>query len=119
MFAHEVRRCEFLKESNMLKVFKNLAVCKALFVTSVCLFILSLSFQISFSNKLALKSKELKALLLSRTELEKEVSRLEFENSKLSSLSYVEDRAKQKGYVAMSEPLNSIKPVSVAVLITQ
>lgn len=54
-----------------------------------------------------------------KSELEKEISRLGFIDTSMSSLSYVEDRAKDLGFVEMKSRLLSLDPkapVQVAAL---
>lgn len=79
----------------------------------------SLCFQIVYTNSIALKGNEFAELNAKKSELEKELTALDYEDSTLTSITYVSDKAKELGFVAnMSAVLsiNTISKSSVAVL---
>ena len=90
--------------------FKQFNIYNLLLKTSFLVFIFSIFGQMFFANKLAVKSSELAELNERKLVLEKEVAKLEFENSVLSSLNNVETRAKQLGFVYISGSVIAIKP---------
>lgn len=98
---------------------KSLTKYKYCFIASLIIFILSLAFQVYISNSTALKGKDFQELYARKLELEKEIAYLEFEESQLSSLSYIEQTASDLGFREMTEPLSPIKPPSLASLNTQ
>lgn len=98
---------------------KNLKKYKYLCFLSGFIFVVSLSFQVYISNSTALKSKDFQEFYQKKTSLEKEIAYLQFEESQLSSLSYVEQRAKEMGFQDMTEPLLPITPPSLASLNSQ
>lgn len=93
---------------------KKLNWCKVLFFSTLILFLVTLSAQIFLTNKLALKSKELKQLADRKQELQKSISKLEYEDSQLSSLSAIEQRAHLLGFVEMKDPIGTIQHATVA-----
>jgi hypothetical protein len=92
---------------------------KYFFFASLALFISSLSFQVYISNATALKGKDFQNLYERKVELEKDIAYLEFEESQLSSLSYIEKAASDLGFQEMTEPLLPITPPALAALNTQ
>jgi len=92
---------------------------KKIFILSLVIFTLGLSFKFILCSRMAVENNNLKELFLRKSALEKEVSRLGFEDSNLSSLAYVENRAKSLGFVEMKERLISVdinSPIQVASL---
>lgn len=83
------------------------------------IFISSLIIQMYISNATALKGKHFKHLHDEKAKLEKEMALLQYEDSRLSSLEYVEIRAVELGFQEMTEPLQTITPPSLASLNTQ
>jgi len=83
-------------------------------VNRICggVFISSLLLQLFVSNKTALKSVEIANLLEEKVKLEKQISALVLEDSELSSLTYIEDRAREAGFVNMSHVI-SVIPTTV------
>lgn len=75
---------------------------------SILIFVVALSTQIFLSNSFAAKTTDLKDLHLRRGELQKQVSRLEYEDSILSSMSSVESRATELGFLKNNELLASV-----------
>ncbi len=81
----------------------------------VC-FITSMMFQMKVSNVAALKGKDFQDLYAEKEELEKAVAYLEFQESNLTSIEYIEEKAITLGFVEMVEPLASIPAPSLASL---
>ncbi len=71
------------------------------------------------SNTTALKGKDFRELNERKQQLEKDIAYLQFEDSNLSSLTNVEARARQLGFVEMKEPLTLITTPSLASLYRQ
>ncbi len=92
---------------------------KILFISTFIIFIVTLGAQVYLTNALALKSKELKELSGKKIDLQKDIAKLKYENSALSSLAYIEEQARTNGFVDMKEPINTTKPASVAVVLSQ
>ncbi len=69
------------------------------------------------TNKLAIKGKELEQLSLNKELLEKEISKISFEISSTSSISYIETEAREKGFVDYKQQIAVISPAPVAALI--
>ena len=87
---------------------------KFIFALSCFLLLGSLTVQGYTSNATALKGKDFIELYERKSELEKELAYLKFEDSNLSTLTYVEHKAAELGFVEMSEPLLTIVPPSLA-----
>lgn len=83
------------------------------------IFIVSLLAQMYISNTTALKGKDFQHLHEQKAKLEKELALLKYEDSRLSSLEFVEERAVQLGFVELTEPLLSISSPALASLSTQ
>lgn len=92
---------------------------KVVFIGAVFLFIATLSFQVYISNSTALKGKDFRELYDKKEALNKEIAYLEYEDSQLSSLSYIEQKAGELGFQEMTEPLLPIKPPALAALNVQ
>ncbi len=92
---------------------------KKIFTFTLVVFILSLSLKFILCNRMAVQGNGLKDLFAKRSYLEKEISRLGFEDANLTSLGYVEVRAQSLGFIKMQSRLFSIDftaPVQVAAL---
>ncbi|MFZ2663891.1 MAG: hypothetical protein WAX66_00815 [Patescibacteria group bacterium] len=101
----------------MFKQKKN--IFKLSFILTTFMFVSSVICKLYLCSSLAVKNSELEEAINTRKQLEKEVSRLSFKNSALSSIDLVEKKARDSGFVDMSERLLSIDPnapVQVAVL---
>ena len=97
----------------------NVCACEKCFKLTFCIMILSILAQIVVTNKLSLRGNELVNLETSKQQLQKDISRLEFDESKLSSLSYLDSEAKKLGFVTMTDTVYTVNQVSnssVAVL---
>jgi hypothetical protein len=88
---------------------KNIDISKRIFLLSFGIFMLGLVGQLYVSNKLALKSKEMVSLDSQRTVLQRQLSELELEQSMYSSMSYIENKAFEMGFVKNTEALLTIK----------
>ena len=100
-------------------VCKKLIVCKRIFVFSLIAFITSLMAQMYISNATALKGKDFRHLHEEKARLEKEMALLQFEDSRLSCLEYVEQKAFELGFEEMAEPIYAISSPSLASLSSQ
>jgi len=113
MLGHAVPKCEFMKEC------RSKTICKKINILSLGIFLSSLLVQMYISNTTALKGKDFQLLHQEKAKLEKELALLKYEDSRLSSLEFVEVRAVQLGFVEMTEPLLSVSSPSLASLSTQ
>lgn len=81
--------------------------CKTCLLGSFTLLILAILTQIIVTNSVSLKGNELTQLQDRKAHLTKEVSRLAYEDSNLSSLAYLEVVARDLGFVDMSDRIYS------------
>lgn len=79
------------------------------------LVVISFFSQLYFSNKYAVKGTEMTELMNKHAQLTKDISKLELAISEVSSLSLLETRAQQLGFVQMEIPVSVIKSPAVAV----
>ena len=84
--------------------------CKTFLVLSIFLFAIGALTKMFLSTNIAIKSGELKNLFEQKSQLEKEVSKLSYENASISSITSVEERAKKLGFVEMKDRLLSLDP---------
>jgi len=101
----------------MFKQKKN--IFKLSFVFATFLFLSCVVCKLYLCSSLAVKNSELENTINAKKQLEKEISKLSFENSTLSSIDAVERKAREMGFIDMSERLSSIDPnapIQVAVL---
>lgn len=91
-----------MRKDNTIKIYKYI------FGFSCLCFVVSLSFQVYTANTTALKGKDFVELYETKQEIEREIAYLQYENSTLSSLSFVENKAKQMGFEPMKEALLTI-----------
>lgn len=89
---------------------------KVIFKASLSLFVLSFLLQLSISSSFAAKNGDLQTSLSEKTQLEKELAQLEYEDSLISSLERVENEAAKLGYIAISSKPLVIGPIMVASL---
>jgi len=108
-----VPKCVFMKDR------QTKTICKKISVFTFGIFVISLLSQMYISNTTALKGKAFQHLNDEKARLDKELALLKYEDSKLSSLEYVEEKALQMGFVNMTEPLLSISSPALASLSTQ
>lgn len=96
--------------------------CKIAFFSTLTLFVASVGFKLVLCGDLAVRNDELEKAFSDKNELEKVVSKLQFESSQLSCMNYVEEQAKLLGFMEMDENLLSLDieaPDQVAVLTQQ
>jgi cell division protein FtsB len=93
---------------------KKIDFLKLSFKLSALSLFISLFAQIYISNSVAIKSDELMRYQEQKNELERKISKLEYEDSQLSSLAYLETRAKELGFVKFSDNVLAIKDPSTA-----
>jgi hypothetical protein len=94
---------------------------KTFFKLSFIALILSIFAQMYFTNNLAAKGGELSDLHSRKETLTKELAVLEFEDSQLSALSYIEERAEVLGFVELTGTVMAIRvtpPTSAVALPT-
>ena len=102
-----------------LKSLKTKKIISFIFTFSVVFFILSLGAKIYFCGSLAVKNSDLERAFSQRKKLIEEISKLSYIDSTLSAIGNVEKRARQIGFVDMTDRVLSIDPsapVQVAVL---
>jgi cell division protein FtsL len=113
-----VPNCDFLKRLPMLKKLlikvNNVKVLKLICLISFLAMAGSFVAQMYYSSKLAVKSGELVVLTEKKQDLQKEIAILELEDSYLSSLSYVEEKARLFGFIEMQDPILAVKPAPTA-----
>ena len=107
-------RCVFMNEYKIRNLTGNVKIYRIICIFSFCVFLFSLCFQVVISNTTALKGKDFQAYNSRKTEIEKEIALLKYEDSNLSSLDYVEGKAISLGFVPMTEALLPIVPASLA-----
>lgn len=78
---------------------------------SCIMLVLSLVVRLYFSGALATKNVQLREVLDQKSQLEKEIITLRYEESKLESLSYIEENATRLGFVAMQ---GSLTPLDIS-----
>jgi cell division protein FtsL len=81
---------------------------KFIFAFSVVLFVCSFSAKFYFCSNLTTKNTHFDKVSYKKKQLEEEISRLESENSFLSSISRVENRAKELGFIPMESNVISL-----------
>lgn len=81
---------------------------KFIFAFSVIFFVCSFGAKFYFCNNLTTKNTHFDRISYKRKQLEEEISRLESENSFLSSISRIEDRAKELGFIQMKSNVISL-----------
>jgi cell division protein FtsB len=101
----------------IIKLPKKVNIFKVIFKLSAVALVLSIFLQMYVTNKLAVKGAELVELDNRKVQLEKEIAKFEFEDSSLSSLAYIENKAKETGFVKLTDDILAIKvPATAAVL---
>ena len=88
---------------------KNIDLSKIILTFSVFAFLFSLGYRIHSAGRLAVKNETLKVYSEKKAILEKEVALLEYEDSKYSSLKYLETAATSLGLVRATEPLLAVE----------
>lgn len=88
-------------------------------IATFVLMLTGLVCQIIFTNTLALKGNEFAELRTQKLVLEKTISNLQYDDSKLTAISSVKERAQKLGFVQNTSPLVAVNvnsSTSVAVL---
>ena len=85
-------------------------------VVSFSVFLVTLGFDLYVSNRATIKGKDLQGLYVEKEQLEKDIALLKYEDSNLSSLVYVQQRARDIGFVEMKDPLATISSLPLASL---
>lgn len=86
-------------------------------ISFVCM-IVSIFGQVILTNQLAVKGIQLSHLEAKKTQIEKEIAVIEYEDSTLSSMKLVESKAKELGFVKYTEALLAVKAPTSASLYT-
>lgn len=86
--------------------------CKLIFFTSTVVFILSLVGQLYVTNHLAVKGREMVQLQEQKAQVSKEISELKLEQSKYTSLHYIEREAYALGFVKNDSYVSAIAPTT-------
>ncbi|HLB51761.1 hypothetical protein A3F07_01030 [candidate division WWE3 bacterium RIFCSPHIGHO2_12_FULL_38_15] len=97
------------------------SIAKTTLIINIILFIISLIFQLVVSNATGLKGEELAALEKGKTQLQKEISELEYQSYNLSSLVLIEKKANEQGFEKIKEAIAALPKLSdsqVAVVTT-
>ena len=92
---------------------------KLIFLLSLFVFILSVGFKFYLCSSVTVRNGEFEQAFLRKKELEEDINRLRSQSFYLSSISSIEKRARELGFVDMSERLISLDlsaPDQVAVL---
>lgn len=84
-------------------------LCSLFFYLSCFIFVLSITGRVYFFNDLAVKNRDLKNSYDRQVALEEEISRLKYEDSRVSSASFIEQKALKMGFMPMNKPLVSIE----------
>ncbi len=82
------------------------------------LLVLSLTSQVVITNKYAVKGSEMAALLDRQETLEREVSSLKLEISRISSLASIEEQAYALGFLEYNQPMAVISSAQFAAATT-
>ena len=94
----------------------NIKTLRKFFRVSVVTFCVCFIVQLYLSNRYAIKNDVLQNCLVDRSFLNKELAKLSYKDSLLSSLDRIESEAIQLGFVKMDQNLLVIGPVAVASL---
>jgi hypothetical protein len=100
-------------------MFKKEKLFKITFILSTVILIASICFKLGLCSSLAVKNSELEDAFVYKKGLEDTILALSIEDSNLSSIEYVESRAKAIGFIEMTDKMLSINPeapIQVAVL---
>ncbi|MFC1722146.1 hypothetical protein ACFL0C_00685 [Patescibacteria group bacterium] len=103
---------EYKTKTNKQKLYKYICMF-SFFLFASCLLL-----QVYISNTTALKGKDFRQYQQKKSELEKEIALLQFEDANLSSLEYVENKALSMGFSPLTEPLYPIISPALASLNT-
>jgi hypothetical protein len=77
-------------------------------IVSASFFTLSFLARLVFAGQSAAKNVEMRGLFSTKLDLEQQVSRLKYDDLRVSSIAYVEQKAKEQGFTQMSGNLLSL-----------
>lgn len=92
---------------------------KTLFALSIVFFVSTLFYKFYQCSSITIKNEELEQAFSIKKDIEEDISRLKAVNSSLSSISYVEKRSSELGFVKMDAKLISLdldSPTQVALI---
>lgn len=92
---------------------------KTLFTFSIVFFVSSIGIKFYLCNSMTIRNSEFEQAFLQKEGLEEEIENLKVENCSLSSISFLESKSRELGFVEMSEHLISIdldSPIQVALV---
>jgi len=81
---------------------------KIFFVLSIVFFVSALVYKFYQCSCITIKNEELEQAFLTKKDIEEDISRLKAVNSSLSSISYIEKRSNELGFVKMDARLISL-----------
>ena len=81
---------------------------KLIFLFSIFIFISSVGFKFYLCSVVTIKNSEFEQAFLRKKELEEDIDKLRSQSAYLSSIGSIEKRAKELGFVEMSERLASL-----------
>lgn len=92
---------------------------KTFFVLSIVFFVSTLVYKFYQCSSVTIKNEELEQAFSIKKDIEEDISRLKAVNSSLSSISYVEKRSSELGFIKMDAKLISLdlnSPTQVALI---
>ena len=92
---------------------------KTLFVLSIVFFVSTLGYKFYLCSSITIKNEELEQAFSMKKDIEEDISRLKAVNSSLSSISYIEKRSSELGFIKMDARLISLdldSPTQVALI---
>ncbi len=92
---------------------KSEKIFKFMFLLSIIVFVCSFGAKFYLCSNLTIKNSQFDEVSYKKKMLEEEISRIEAENSFLSSINHVESRAKDLGFVQMKSNVISLDISSV------
>ena len=102
-----------------MKIFKNDKLFKISFIVSGLVLLASIGVKSYFCNSMAVKNNFLETSVARKAEIEEDIEQLDVLRSSLSSIEYLEGRAKELGFVEMESNLISLDldaPAQVALV---
>lgn len=91
-----------------MNITKNDKIIKSAFIFSAVLFVLSVGAKFYLCNSITVKNGHLEQAFLQKDDIEEDIEMLEVQLASLSSIEYLESRAKDLGFVEMNKNLISI-----------
>ncbi|OGC38744.1 hypothetical protein A3K42_01760 [candidate division WWE3 bacterium RBG_13_37_7] len=92
---------------------------KKFYILSAVMLLVSITFRVYSANCLVVDNKKLIELYAKKDSIEREMLRLSYKNAELSSLSTIEKKASELGFIPLTSSLLSVDiktPVSIASL---